>query len=340
MWLKIASYLFIFCTCFIGDHIVNGQRNGSAIGRLHIGFLWPKSMVGHSDSVAFMIGLKKAEQSLPGYEIDYVMKDSMCNPKVGIKAVLHLLIKYKRLDAIIGSQCSQVCEPVGLLASLWNIPLVSSRCSSTLLSDKTVYPTFSRARGNNLHTSRVILNLLQTFGWQRYTIISSIHPVYKLAAEYLRKFSVKQGMDVQIYTFSTTIIGGSVDSQKLNLLRSLIQAIKRTSRMTLLYMYHRDLRNFLILAKEEGFLDKGNAFVGLAPVYRGSVPALREFKHHITDAELYQGLIAVTGDDGPITEEWEQIKNETLSHYSSSNISIQEMETTIKRDKPISGEEW
>ena len=296
-------------------------------------------MVGHSAPVALKIGLEKARQSLPGYEIVYTMKDSKCNPRVGLKAVLNMKKKYENLDAIIATECSVVCEPVGLLASLWNIPQVSGRCSSMLLSDKTVYPTFSRVRGNNLHQSRVIMNVLQTFGWQRYSIISSDHRVFKLAAEYLRNFSEKHGMNVRVYTFSGTVMGGRVDYGKLDMLQSLIDAMKETSKVTLLYMFRGDLRNFLVLAKELGFLDKGYAFIGLDSAYRGSVPAFREIKPQMKDAEIYQGLMAVTGDDDPIPEQWEQIRNETLSCYSSSNVSRQEMETTIKKDKPISGEE-
>ena len=292
----------------------------------------------HSVSVALKIGLKKAKQSLPGYEIDYKMEDSMCNPKVGIKAVVNLLRKYKRLDAIIGSQCSVVCEPVGLLATIWNIPQVSSRCSSILLSDKILYPTFSRPRGNNLHTSRVVMNVLQAFGWQRFSIISSDDSFFKLAAEYLLKFSEEHDMDARLYTLSTTVVGENVDNEKLSELQSLIHALKETSRVILLYIYHSDLRHFLILAKQHSLLNGDCVFIGLDSAYRGSAIASLEIEPQTADAELYQGLIAVTEDCGQITEQWEEMRNETFSYYSLSNISKQEMETAIERDDLFSVE--
>ena len=294
-------------------------------------------MIGHSVSVALKIGLEKAKQSLPGYEIDYMMEDSMCNPKVGIKAVVNLQKKYKRLDAIIGSQCSVVCEPVGLLATIWNIPQVSSRCSSILLSDKIVYPTFSRPRGNNLHTSRVVINVLQAFGWQRFSIISSDDSFFKLAAEYLLKFSEEHNMDVQVFTFSATNIDKNADKEKLHRLRSLIHTMKETARVTILFMFRRDFRNFLIFAKQEGYLDKGCVLIGLDTAYRGSVAVLRDIEPQITDTEIYQGLIGVTEDDGPFTEQWEKFRNETLSYHSPSNISKQEVEMAFRSDEPFSG---
>ena len=112
--------------------------------------------------------------------------------------------------------------------------------------------------------------------------------------------------------------------------------MKETSRVTLLFMYHRDLRNFLILAKQHGFLSKGYVFVGLDAGY-GWVPAMGSIGLEITDSEVYQGVIAVTEDDPQITEQWERINNKTWSYYSQHNVNKQEAEAAIKKDKPISG---
>ncbi len=51
------------------------------------------------------------------------------------------------LDAIIGGGCSVVCEPLSLLAASWNVATVSYGCESNYLSDKSVYPTFTRTVG-------------------------------------------------------------------------------------------------------------------------------------------------------------------------------------------------
>ena len=339
MFLKISFYFTILATCCNNDPITENSVNNSTLKRLHVGFLWPRNLVGLSVPVAFKIGLAMAKQNLPEYEISYSMKDSKCNSKAGIKEALNLQKVYPHLDAIIGSQCSTVCEPVGLLSTVWNIPQVSSRCTSILLSNKTVYPTFSRVRGTSLYTSRVVMNVLKSFGWMKASIISSEDPVFKLSAKYLITISEEHDMDIQLYTFSTTVIGESVRYGKLDILRSLIHVMKETSRVALLFMYYRDLRNFLVLAKQEGFLNRNYVFIGLDSTYRGSNLVSRYIEPQITDIEIYQGIISVTEDDPPITEQWEKITNETLRHYSRNNVSRQEMQTTIEKNKQFSGKE-
>ena len=90
MLLKLILFLYIFCTCCNGDHIVEKQCSISGVKRLHIAFLWQRHLIGHSVPVALKIGTEKAKQILPGYAIDYTMNDSKCNPKIGVKAVLNL----------------------------------------------------------------------------------------------------------------------------------------------------------------------------------------------------------------------------------------------------------
>ena len=52
------------------------------------------------------------------------------------------------VDGLVGAACSIVCQPVGLLAASWNIPMVSFSCTSGSLADKETYPTFTRTCPN------------------------------------------------------------------------------------------------------------------------------------------------------------------------------------------------
>ena len=52
------------------------------------------------------------------------------------------------VDGLVGAACSTVCQPVGLLAASWNIPMVSYFCGSESLADKETYPTFTRTSPN------------------------------------------------------------------------------------------------------------------------------------------------------------------------------------------------
>ena len=62
---------------------------------------------------------------------------------IGFHAAVDAWQSMGGLDAVIGAGCSVVCQPVSLLAAAWNIPIVSYSCSSSSLSNKRTYPTFT-----------------------------------------------------------------------------------------------------------------------------------------------------------------------------------------------------
>ena len=68
------------------------------------------------------------------------------------------------LDGIIGPTCSGVCINVGLMAAAWNIPMVSQSCMSERLSDKNVYPTFSRVVEPLIKYSLALAATIDAFG--------------------------------------------------------------------------------------------------------------------------------------------------------------------------------
>ena len=60
-----------------------------------------------------------------------------------------------------------MCQPVSLLAAAWDVPVVSFSCASSLLSDKSVYPTFSRVVAPWAALAPMFDNLADQFGWSR-----------------------------------------------------------------------------------------------------------------------------------------------------------------------------
>ena len=333
----ICSFIYINSCYFIETK--ENYQNFTNTRTLNIGFLWPKGRIGHAVFSVFEIGLEKAKFLLPGYEIHYSMEDTTCNPKVGMKAVLKLQNKYKQLDAIIGPRCSIVCKPVGLLAAAWNIPQISDRCISSVLSNKKMYPTFTSVRGQTKALSKIFQNIFQIFDWRRITIVTSDYAVFKLAAEYQRTVSEEQDIDVQIYTFLTTVLGGNTDQNRLDVLRMLVTELKQTSRVTLMYMYDRDVRNFLVLAKQEGLLNGDHVFIGVYSTYRVSLVKAghTKLKEH---TELFQGVIVVTEDQDSPAEEHKSLHNLMLSSLSQKNQNQDDIETLLKEAQPYTGEKY
>ena len=252
--------------------------------------------------------------------------------------MLKLQENFQGLDGIIGAMCSIVCEPTGLLSAAWNIPQVSHSCSSSLLSNKRMYPTFTRLRMNVLASSKVVHRLLDNFGWSHLSIISSNVLVYKRTAKHIQKLFEKEGKAVKLYTVSTTMNGNKVNWENMKILKLLVQELKLVSRIILVLMYDVDVRNFLILAGEEGLQNGDFIFIGLNTAFRGTQVESRVYKPYLTDTQVYQGVLAVTEDDVPVTQEWINLKNELLLSMSEENISLTKIESGIEGSKQFSGD--
>ena len=307
---------------------------------LKIGFIFPSVRNAPSAKTAFKIGLENAEHYLSGSRINisFGMGDTKCNPKHGVEAVIKLQKKLQGLDGIIGSHCSKVCKPVGLITAAWNIPQVAYFCTSIELSDRKTYPTFTRTRINIFAMARVIHAVLSIFKWNRYSIVTTDVKHYQRSAEFLQKLSEKSGMDAQIYSFSATVTGNQLDSSNLEILRSIVRTVRHSSRVTVVNMYEEDLRNFLILAKQEGLTDESHAFIGLDSAYRGSRVEARLIEPNLSDTELYQGIIAVTEDAVPDTPVWHNFYNKMLVLMSSNNVSQERIDSFKNEDKQSAGE--
>jgi ABC-type branched-subunit amino acid transport system substrate-binding protein len=97
------------------------------------------------------------------------------------------------VDAFIGPVFSVVCEPTGLLAARWNLPMISWGCSSSKLSDKTRYPTFARTktygRTNPTNTSLAMAAVMKHFKWKIAFIFYSTEDVWTgLALKVISEF--------------------------------------------------------------------------------------------------------------------------------------------------------
>ncbi|OTF83667.1 atrial natriuretic peptide receptor-like protein [Euroglyphus maynei] len=70
-----------------------------------------------------------------------------------------------RVHAFIGPDESCACE--ALVASAWNIPIVSYKCIDQNLSNKTIYPTFARTLPPSSKISKSVISLLKHFEWNK-----------------------------------------------------------------------------------------------------------------------------------------------------------------------------
>ena len=148
---------------------------------------WP---VGKSMASAIPIALEDVNsrsQLLPNRTLRYVWNDTRCDAGDGLYEMVNMWMTLREnLHAIIGGACDVVCEPAGLLAGKWNIPMVSWGCSSSVLSNRVAYPTLTRTVGPSTKMGPVFVALMKHWGWTRCGILTSSQNVWQLTAHQVK----------------------------------------------------------------------------------------------------------------------------------------------------------
>ena len=289
---------------------------------LTLGIIWYYLPYDQMMTTSFTMGIEKAKQMLPNFDIEYHFTNTDCNALKGMKAVVQLQSAVKQLDGIIGAACSVVCEPVGLLTAAWNIPQISHYCASMSLSNKKTFATFTRVIGTYNGYTSAIMALLETFKWTRFSIITDIIPLFKLAAEQVKREAEGRGLDVHFYVVDSAIMGDDddeIDQEKFKILQNIIRDIRQSTRVTLLLFYQKDIELILKTAYTEGLLNGDHAFFGLDPVTL-DMPDYIDVDRH------YQGLIAISNDD-PSGAAWNTFYADLVSDIIAQNLNT----TAIKK---------
>ncbi len=160
-----------------------------------------------------------------GHYIDFVYGDSNCDAKdaVPLFPEMYFGSGYPRVDAYIGPACSVNCEPCGLMATKWNMPMVSFICTSTKLSDKTLYPTFARTAAPAHKTAPFFAQMMIKFGYDRAAILYSSDNIQVLSAISIKDEFLKLGIILTDFVlFEPGPNGAAAET------RALIDASKRT----------------------------------------------------------------------------------------------------------------
>lgn len=124
-----------------------------------------------------------------GHELDFVWKDTNCETKVGLPVFsdLHNNNELGRsVDAYIGPGCSIICEPGGILAAHWEVPVVSWGCTSDTLSQRQTYSTFARTTAPSKFSAPFFTDIMKNFNYNRVAIIYSSHHLWSLTAQILK----------------------------------------------------------------------------------------------------------------------------------------------------------
>ena len=190
MNLKTAALLSLAITILVSVLKSNGDED------IVLGLLLPFSgerPIGRYIAGAMTIAVEVINNNdtlLPGRNLSFVWNDTECVGKVGLHETVDLFLTVRKLHGFIGGGCDEVCEPAGLLASAWNLPMVSWGCSSIHLSSKNTYNTLARTVGPYNKMAPLFSKVMQHYGWTRAYIFTSSESVWQTAS-----FSVKLNLE-------------------------------------------------------------------------------------------------------------------------------------------------
>ncbi len=184
------------------------------------------------------------------------------------------------LSAFIGDGCSTVCQPLSLLSAAWGIPVISWGCTSDSLSNKDVYPTFTRVEGTWAILAPVLDDLADQFGWQRFGIIYTPEDIMLHTALAIAKVMDKSGKTVITQVIPTIMHGTEINLEKQKAQQNILHSLKEQARIFIFMCYPLECLNLLMSMKNVGMFNGQYAFILLKDTITESHP-------------LFEGVIVV-----------------------------------------------
>ncbi|XP_035828126.1 uncharacterized protein LOC101854281 [Aplysia californica] len=107
---------------------------------------------------------------IPGYNLDLVYNDSMCDPGVGTDAFFDFIYRKSKdssLVMVMGSACTEVTKTIAEIVPYWNLLLISYAAKSAALSEREKYRTFFRLALGDSALNPARRMLVKHFQWNK-----------------------------------------------------------------------------------------------------------------------------------------------------------------------------
>jgi gamma-aminobutyric acid type B receptor len=117
--------------------------------------------------------INEAQTLLPGYTLQFVLRDSFCEHTTALESLHRLLFEKQRtMIAMMGSGCSLATEPTAEIDHYYNLTHISCVSSSILLSNRTRYRAYFQMLPSEADISAAIYGAIQAYGWGYLAIIT------------------------------------------------------------------------------------------------------------------------------------------------------------------------
>ncbi|XP_055858985.1 guanylate cyclase 32E [Episyrphus balteatus] len=178
LWFVFGN-IFNFLTSLPRNSSFQPSANGETI---YIGFLAEYAQM-RVTLGGLPLAIKKVNENpklLPGRKLDFKAFD------IGQRVDSHRFqpIKFmtqmrdENIAAFIGPD--EGCTGEALIASAWNIPMMSFKCADSAVSNKKIFRTFARTLAPASKVSKSVISLLHHFNWDKFAIIVGTKPDWGL----------------------------------------------------------------------------------------------------------------------------------------------------------------
>ena len=111
---------------------------------------------------------KTQVSELSNYTIKTYYAATQCEAKLALDSFIKLKIEHN-IDAVLGLQCRVECYVTALLASQWNVPVVSHSCTYLQVLDSTYFTTFLGTSVSNIGDA--VVAIFFNFNWAHVTLV-------------------------------------------------------------------------------------------------------------------------------------------------------------------------
>ncbi|XP_060074687.1 atrial natriuretic peptide receptor 1-like [Ylistrum balloti] len=263
-----------------------------------------------NNAAAATIAIETAQSEgiLTGHNITVVWRDDKCSSLGGAGNAV-LLRDVDDVDVYIGPPCSSSTEPVGLLASFWNFPILSQASSDPGLADKSVYKTLVRLGPPFNKLGNAMVELFEYFQWRRVVVISrrKIDNKKVFCDFSSRSYEIPFRAN-NITIADRIIIDDGISEAEIN---DLLIRVKQRGRIVILCSENlEDKRRILVKAYQKGMMNSEYVYItpDHLPPSNVETPWVRGDGLDDIAMEAYKSVFQITVSDMG-SEEVEQFRN-------------------------------
>ncbi|XP_055642791.1 guanylate cyclase 32E [Toxorhynchites rutilus septentrionalis] len=232
--------------------------SAGADNEVHIGFL-----AGYTHSKVILGALLLAIESinndtalLPGKTIKLKPVDIGAQKSPKAYPIIKMTeMRDDGIAAFIGPD--ETCTTEALVASAWNIPMISYKCTDAAVSDKNVYSSFARTLPPATKVSKSVVSLMIANNWHCFSIVAGKHPAWSMEIAHAIKVQAESNnLTVNNYKEYSDYI-----PSKIQKLQNIVDETYRTTRIYIFIGEYIEMVDFVRCMQNKKLLSSGDYIV-------------------------------------------------------------------------------